>query len=115
MNFHEQLSTSVSPAGPETHARHTSQELQWRRSQQLPWSLPISTLSGTGYQVKKLHSELPTQISWHSPTSRLCRSLIMFDSSSSQLWSVLNRSQSSGETVVDGLSVVVEFPISSLA
>ena len=37
----------------------------------------------------------------------------MFDSSSSQLWSVLNWSQSSGEEVVDGLSVVVEFPISS--
>ena len=37
----------------------------------------------------------------------------MFDSSSSQLSSVLNWSQSSGEAVVDGLSVVVEFPISS--
>ena len=37
----------------------------------------------------------------------------MFDSSSSQLWSVLNWSQSSGEEVVDGLSVEVEFPISS--
>ena len=97
---HKQSSTSVPPAGPETQARHTwvdgkglnqtyltlgqilhstksqtSQLSQWRRSQQLPWSLPISTWSGTGYLALLLVRGGKTQNWWNGANLLLISSV----------------------------------------
>ena len=66
-------------------------------------------MCGKTHQIAKFNSNAMIIDRYHY----FIKTLIMFVSSRSQLSSVLNWSQSSGEEVVDGLSVVVEFPISS--